>query len=99
MSPPKRGPGNDPTEICSPQIRPKWDGAAIGGKWTTILWMVAKSASHQIETIRNHRLSAFTSESSFQGFLGGAGFRPSTVGAGARKKNSRTPSEVLESSA
>ena len=33
---------------------------------------------HHFETVGNHGLLVFTGES-FQGFLGGAGFRPSTV--------------------
>ena len=35
---------------------------------------------HHIETMGCHCFLVFTGESSFQGFLGGAGFRPSTVG-------------------
>ena len=34
---------------------------------------------HHFEIIGNHCLLVFSSESLFQGFLGGAGFRPSTV--------------------
>ena len=34
---------------------------------------------HLYETMQNHCLSVFTRKSSFQGFLGGAGFRQSTV--------------------
>ena len=34
---------------------------------------------HHFETMGNHCVLVFTRESSFQGFLGGAGFRPSTV--------------------
>ena len=41
--------------------------------WTT-------SISHPFETKGNHCLLAFTGESSFKGFFGGAGLRPSTVG-------------------
>ena len=37
-----------------------------------------QSISHQIKTMGNHCLLVFTRESS-HGFLGGAGFRPSTV--------------------
>ena len=42
-----------------------------------ILWM--DEILHQFETNGNHCSLVFTGESSFQGFLGGAGFRPSTV--------------------
>ena len=35
--------------------------------------------SHRFETMGNHCLLVFTEESSLQGCLGGAGFRPSTV--------------------
>ena len=38
-----------------------------------------KSTSHHSETMGNHLSLVFTGESSFQGFLGGAGFCPSTV--------------------
>ena len=41
--------------------------------------MVAKSISHHFETVRNHGSPVFPRESALQGFLGGAGFRPSTV--------------------
>ena len=43
-----------------------------------LLWM--DEILLQFETMGNHRLLVFTAESSFQGFLGGAGFCPSTVG-------------------
>ena len=39
----------------------------------------SKSVSHHFETRGNHCSLVFTGESSFQGSLGGAGFRPSTV--------------------
>ena len=42
-----------------------------------LLWM--DEILHHLETMGNHCLLVFTGESSFQGFLGGAGFRPSTV--------------------
>ena len=51
-----------------------------GDKEPSPLWMVAKSISHHFETMGNQFLLVFTGESSFQGCLGGAGFRPSTVG-------------------
>ena len=35
--------------------------------------------SHHVDFTRNHNWLVFIGESSFQGFLGGAGFRPSTV--------------------
>ena len=44
---------------------------------THILWM--DEILHHFETMGNHNLLAFTGESSFQGFLGGAGFCASTV--------------------
>ena len=47
---------------------------SLGGQycgWTT-------SISHHLETMQNHCLLVFAGES-LQGFLGGAGFRPSTV--------------------
>ena len=43
-----------------------------------IQWM-DKFLRH-FETMRSHCLLLFIGGSSFQGFLGGAGFRPSTVG-------------------
>ena len=39
----------------------------------TLLWM-DKIRSHHFETMGSHFLLVFTVESSFQGFLGGAGF-------------------------
>ena len=42
-----------------------------------ILWM--DEILHHLETMGNHCLLVFTGDSSFQGFLDGAGFRPSTV--------------------
>ena len=39
---------------------------------------------HHFETMGNHCPFLFPGESSFQGFLGGAGFRPSTVGDGQK---------------
>ena len=44
-----------------------------------------KSNSHHLETRRNHCLLVFTGEAAFQGFLGGAGFRPSTVAPHPRR--------------
>ena len=44
-----------------------------------MLWMVAKSVSHHLETMGNHGWLVVTGESAFQDVLGGAGFRPSTV--------------------
>ena len=45
-----------------------------------ILWMVAKSFSHHFESMGNHIVSwYYRGIESFQGFLGGAGFRPSTI--------------------
>ena len=41
---------------------------------------------HHLETMGNRCLLAFTGESSCQGFLGGAGFCPSTVGQEACKR-------------
>ena len=41
-------------------------------RWTKIL--------HHFETMGSHCILVVTGESSFQEFLGGAGFRPSTVG-------------------
>ena len=43
-----------------------------------ILWM--DEILHHFETVVNHCLLVFTRNSSFQRFLGGAGFRSSTVG-------------------
>ena len=43
-----------------------------------ILWI--DEIMHHFETMGNHCWLAFTGDSSFQGFLGGAGFPPSTVG-------------------
>ena len=42
----------------------------------SILWM--DEILHHFQTMGNHCLLVFTGESPFQGFLGGAGFRPST---------------------
>ena len=42
-----------------------------------VLWM--DEILHHLEAMGNHCLLVFTGESSCQGFLGGAGFRPSTV--------------------
>ena len=42
-----------------------------------LLWMV--EILHHLETMGNHCSLVFTRDSSFWGFLGGAGFRPSTV--------------------
>ena len=39
-----------------------------------LLWMVAKSTSHHFETIGSLCWLAFTGESGFQRFSGGAGF-------------------------
>ena len=47
---------------------------------SNLLWMVAKSISHHYETTGNPCSLVVTGESSVQSFLGGAGFRPSTVG-------------------
>ena len=47
-----------------------------------LLWM--DDILHHLETMGNHCLLAFTRESSLQGFLGGAGFRTSTVFFGPR---------------
>ena len=44
---------------------------------TIILWM--DEILHHFETMTNDNLLVFTGESSFQGFLGGAGSCPSTV--------------------
>ena len=44
---------------------------------THILWM--DEILHHVETMNNLCSLVFTGESSFQGFLGGEGFRPSTV--------------------
>ena len=49
----------------------------VGKECIHILWM--DEILHQLETMGNCCLLAFTRELSFQGFLGGAGFRPSTV--------------------
>ena len=38
-----------------------------------------QSISHHLGTVANHCSLVFTGDSSFQGFLGGARFRPSTV--------------------
>ena len=43
-----------------------------------ILWV--DEILHYFETVTNHCTLVFTEEASPQGFLGGAGFRPSTVG-------------------
>ena len=43
-----------------------------------LLWM-GEIRSHHLETMGSHCLLVFTGDSSFRGFLGGAGFRPSTV--------------------
>ena len=49
----------------------------------SVAWLAycgrTKSISHHVEAMGNHGLLVFTGESSFQGFLGGVGFRPSTV--------------------
>ena len=42
-------------------------------------WGWTKFISHHLETMGSHCLLVFAGESSFQGSLGGAGFRPSTV--------------------
>ena len=42
-----------------------------------LLWM--DEILHHFETMGSHCSLLFTGESSFQGFLGGAGFRPPTV--------------------
>ena len=42
-----------------------------------ILWI--DEILHHVETMGNHCALVFTRDKSFQGFLGGAGFRPSTV--------------------
>ena len=51
------------------------------GNWFCVgqelLWM--DEILQHFETMGNHCLLVFTEESSFQGFLGAAGFRPSTV--------------------
>ena len=43
-----------------------------------LLWM--DEILHHLETMGSHGCLVFTGESTFQGFLGGAGLRPSTVG-------------------
>ena len=45
-----------------------------------LLWM--DEILHHFETMRRHCLLVFTGEPSLQGFLGGAGFRPSTTRGG-----------------
>ena len=52
----------------------------LGQLSPVILWM--DEILHHFKTMGNHCLWVFTGESSFQGFLSGAGFRPSTVGPG-----------------
>ena len=47
------------------------------GSKPMVLWM--DKILHQIETMGNNCLLVFTGESASQGFVGGAGFRPSTV--------------------
>ena len=47
------------------------------GDEVSILWM--DEILHHLETMGHHCWLVYTGESSFQGFLGGAGFRPSTV--------------------
>ena len=51
-------------------LRPSTSGPTVDG---------CEIRSHHLETMGNHCSLVFTGESSFQGFLGGAGFRPSTV--------------------
>ena len=47
---------------------------------------------HDLETMRNHCSLVFTGESSFQGFFGGARFRPSTAALQRRSgAGTRTP--------
>ena len=61
--------------------RKKAVGPVTDASWVLvedILWM--DGILHQIEPMKNQCLLAFTGESSFPGFLGGAGFRPSAVG-------------------
>ena len=64
-----------------------------------MLWM--DKILHQFETMKKHCLLAFTGKPSFQGFLGGAGFRPSTVGLLQKdgvKQNPKANQPSLESS-
>ena len=49
----------------------------VGRGSNTIPWM--DEILHHFETMGNYCLLVFTGESPFQGFLGGAGFCPSTV--------------------
>ena len=42
-----------------------------------LLW--ADEILHHVESMQNQSRLEFTGESSFQGFVGGAGFRPPTV--------------------
>ena len=58
-----------------------------------ILWM--NEILHHLETMGNHGWLVFTGESTFQGVLGGAGFRPSTVPPGPLQ---RPPSCLLNGS-
>ena len=67
-----------PRPIRFAPIRPP-HGLGPQGTNEKILWMVAISISHPFETMGNHCLLAFAGESPIRGFLGGAGFRPSTV--------------------
>ena len=48
---------------------------------------------HHLETMGNNLSWVFTGESSFQGFLGGAGFRPSTVGLSYGKLAKHQPTQ------
>ena len=50
-------------------------GNLLGTSW----YYVDGRIPHHFESIGNHGLLVFTGEPAFQGFLGGAGFRPSTV--------------------
>ena len=55
-----------------------WFSRETKRKADAILWM--DKILHHFETKGHPRFLVFTGESSFKGFLGGAGLRPSTVG-------------------
>ena len=59
-----------------------------------ILWM--DEILHHFETTGNHGCLAFTRKLSFQGFLGGAGFRPPTVWVRKRRVLRARPLNVFE---
>ena len=59
-----------------------------------LLWM--DEILHHFESMRNHCLLVFTGKSTFQGFLGGVGFRLSTVCVGARSQGTADSGAKLQ---